>query len=168
MNCRSSNNFGHGWEIGCGNNSFVACSSNTNGQAASNTYSGFKTTSVGNSFAGCFSKNVTWSVKYAFEDTVSGAFGVNTNQYSACRGEAGTAPFSMAAFAGASPTIGASPQRPTANTAIPSVAGTSFLDLSVYTAPTRRDEFTNGATGQRLYLLGSANVTLKNNTTIKT
>jgi hypothetical protein len=170
-NARADRVYGHGFEVLStgGSNSFVGCHAIDVGQDADNTYDGFRVSSTANTFAGCFvSKAATNFPKYAFNDSVSNATILSRNDYAGCRGAASTAMFNVDGFLGSSPTIPAHPMRPANGTTSIDVTGTSFIVFAAYTGAATVTAFTNGVVGQRLYLLGDADVTIQNNSSIKT
>jgi hypothetical protein len=172
VNVRADLNRGHGFEITGNRNTFASCHAVNNSQDATNTYDGWLISGTSNSFAACRSAGASngIAVKYGFEDTVSQA-GVSTrNTYDAsCRStEHGTAPFSSQTYVGSGREMPPHDLHPANSTASVDITGTSLVICDLYTTPTTVTAFTGGVQGQSLRIVGSANVTIQNNSTIKT
>ncbi len=173
VNCRGDLNWGHGLYIAAGGNTFASCMAINNSQQTTNTYSGFYTPSTGsraNSFSSCFARSSTTNtMKYGFEDLVNGAGNNTRSMYSACYSAGmGTATYSMNTFLGSGVTNPNIPIRPADAATTWNVENINFVSLGSYATPTTVTAFTNGSPQNPLRILGNANVTIQNNSTIKT
>jgi hypothetical protein len=168
---RAMENFGHGIEFGTGGGcQLIAGKSIDNSQHAANTYSGYYTgTSQSNVLIGC--RALTGGHKYGFEDTGSYAAVESRNVFVGCRSsEHDTAAFYVEATnsIGSTPDFPSQALRATDGDTTPSVAQTSLLDLRSYTGATTITQFDDGVHGQGIDVVGSANVTIQNNGSVKT
>jgi hypothetical protein len=172
--CRADLNWAHGWYVAAGYNMFSSCLALNNSQDATNTYSGFcvvNTGVQGCTYVGCLSNTVTVSnvQKYGFYDPSEYDGAVYKNNYIGCNGVGnGTSTFKTESYAGVNMSFATHQTRATANDATPSVDGVSLLSLGAYTLATDITDFDDAVAGHSLFVLGNANVTIKNNANIYT
>lgn len=167
-NCRGDLNFAHDWEITGSNNLFSACFARGGGRATANTYDGWKISGTGNQFAACRADHPTASgYRYCFEDGANYSQTSLRNQYAACDGSGfGTALWKVENFLGSTPTVPINPTRPSSGTTFDVTQ--SRMVVPQHASPTTVTNFVNGVSGQELYIIGNPNITLQNNSTIKT
>jgi hypothetical protein len=167
--CRGDLSAAHGYLIANGSNQFSTCRAINNSRASTNTYSGFKADGVNNMFAACASMSTgSPTHKYGFEDTVAQA-GVNRNSYVACTSSGhGTADFATSGYLPSAVLRPSMAIRPADGSTSVDVTGTDFVNFQAYSTNTTVTAFTGGVSGQELWIVGDANVTLENNSTIKT
>lgn len=165
VNCRADLNKGGGFYCG-GASIYSNCLSLSNGQAAANTYDGFRVAGQGDSFSNCQSENQSSSVRYGFNDTASFLAVSSRNKYVNCSATGyGTAAFFMEGFLGSSPIEPGIPVF--SDAAIPDTTGTTFIVLTA-ASPVTITNFTGGYSGKTIRLRGNANTTIAQNATINT
>lgn len=162
--CRADSNAGVGFWID-GNIISSVCTAYNNSLAGSGTYSGFyaSATSSGCKFSACRSEgtNSAQQQKYGFEDYVNNSSASVRNSYLDCGGAYNASGLYLTqGFLGSG--VIAAPQaiRPADATAIIDVTGTSLVVLAGYTTATNVTNFTGGAEGVTLRVLGDAQVTI--------
>lgn len=167
VNCRGDLNWGPGFNTN-GASQYSNCTALNNGQATTNTYSGFLVNGQGDSFGNCLAKCTGGIVhKYGFEDSANFSAVSARNIYdAACRSIAhGTAAYSMVEFLGSAPMEPATPLRGTGAT--PDTTGTTFY-IPTDGSPVTITNFLGGVPGKRLQVLGNAQVTIQQGTGLKT
>jgi hypothetical protein len=165
--CRADLNYGHGWRVTGGGNTFAGCQGISNGAAANNTYSEFQATSASgnNVFTGCSTFAVgTNKAKYGFEDQKSAD--TNKNLYVGCLSDGAVTAgmITDAGGSGAGLTFPAGPVRAfPSNTTTKDVTNWEHWYAADGSATTITD-FTGGVNGQHLYILATnANTTIQHN-----
>ena len=172
-NCRADLNYGHGWYIKTGYNTFTSCLALSNSQGTTNTHSGFYVgpdTAQGNTFSACMSGTQTVKKqKYGYADYASYAALASRNQYAACNGgDNGTALFYTANYLGSAPYLPAHLKALVDGDATPDVSETSLVSFTAYTTATNITDFDGGVDGQHIWCAGDANVTIVHGTNIFT
>jgi hypothetical protein len=172
-NCRADLNFGHGFYI-AGQAQFANCTSLNNGQATTNTYDGFyiaTSTAQGNRFSNCKAiSNLARVHKYGFEDLCQyAAVGSRSTYDEGCTSDGhGTSEFYTDPSFGSGANRAPVQIQPTATGTVTIDVGGTSLAILAESGATTVTNFINGVNGQDLYARGNSNVTIKNNTTIKT
>lgn len=172
-NCRGDLNWGHGFYMAFGANTFSSCMAINNSQDTTNTYSGFYTPSTGNrpnSFSSCYARSTASNVmKYGFEDDINGNNANTRSIYNGCFATGmGTSTYSMNAFLGSGVYCANVATRPADSTTTPSVENMIFISTASYATPTTITNFLKGTGQQTIKILGNTNVTIANNSTVKT
>jgi hypothetical protein len=175
--CRADLNRANGWHLGSGasRNQFIGCLSLSNGQETANTYQGYwvdGTLCAGNIFVGCIADSISSSHQYGFyEGGYIGDAIASKSQYIGCTSSGhGTGWFAFVTDSKpGAPQIGQNGWVDlTAASATPSVEQVEFARIN-NAAPQAITNFTNGVTGQQLWIVPiTANTTLKYGTNIKT
>jgi hypothetical protein len=170
VNLRADTNNGDGFYVLGGTNDFTNCDSIGNGQAGSNQYDGWI---IDNGAWRCRFVACTVSlagsikVRYGFNEQTNIAQTVYAPVFTACSVEdAGTARWYQpnGSFAGVTFT---GTMRPTMS-ATPDAYETALLDTANFTSATTITNFAGGAEGQHMRVIGNANITIANGSTIKT
>jgi hypothetical protein len=169
-NIRADTNNGDGFHIRSGGNTFVGCSAIGNGQAATNTYDDWhlENGAWGNTLSSCTSQlAASKKPRYGFFDEVGGPGGFYATSYSACKVEdAGNQRWYVTGTAGVQfPPITLKPDMG-AGISVEQTSG--VIDLSSFTSATTITSMAGSTPGQTVRLLGNTNVTIANNSTIKT
>ncbi|WP_233829054.1 glycoside hydrolase family 55 protein [Paraburkholderia sp. ZP32-5] len=170
--CRADSNGGVGIWID-GNIIGSVCTAYNNSLADSGTYSGFyaSSTSTACKFSSCRSDGVgaTSQQKYGYEDHVSNSVANVRNSYIDCGGVYNAlGNYLTQGYLGSG--VIAPPQaiRPADGSTVVDVTGTSFVVLQDYVTNTTVTNFTGGAEGQTIRVLGDANVIIGNGAGINT
>lgn len=160
-NCRADLNKGHGYEVVSGSNQFSISAALRNGQAANNTYDGWKVSGSINQFDGCsaFSDGAS-RTRYGFNDSLNTAAAGAKNIYTNPRSSgSATAQYKTDDFAGSSFTFPSSPRiRKTSGEVTQSVLETQLVSFSD-SVPTDFTNFTDGVNGQPLEVYATTNNT---------
>lgn len=170
VNLRADTNNGDGFHIVGGTNSFTNCDSIGNSQAATNAHDGWiiENGAWRCRFVAC-TVSLAGSIKcrYGFNEQTNVAQPVYAPVFEACSVEdAGTARWYQpnGSFAGITFTGTMKP----AQSATPDAYETALMDTSNFTAATTITNFAGGAEGQHMRVIGNANITIANGTSIKT
>ncbi|CAG9256017.1 glycosyl hydrolase family 28-related protein [Paraburkholderia caribensis] len=170
-NCRADSNVGHGYYVD-GSALWGTCYAYHNSTGAAATYSGFymSASSGGNSFHGCRSEGITGlQQSYGFEDHVNNGVVDLRNSYWGCGGaNNANGLYLTQGFLGSG--VVAPPQfiRPADGTTVIDITGTSAVNFAAYSTATNVTNFTGGAEGQTIRVLGDAQVTIVNGSGILT
>lgn len=169
--CRADRCMGDGWTVSGGSNIFIGCHAMECGTVAANTYDGFICSGTGNTWiAPMVASQGSAQLRYGMRDTLVSNTLQQKNIWLAPRvlQAVGTAKYNWGASQSSAPTFGRVVIRATANATTIDVTEADVIDLQLYTTPTTVTNFTNGYPGQIITLLGDADVTIQNNTNIKT
>jgi hypothetical protein len=170
VNLRADTNNGDGFHIIGGTNDFTNCDAIGNSQAATNVHDGWI---IENGAWRCRFVSCTVSLagsikcRYGFNEQTNIAQPVYSPVFVACSVEdAGTARWYQpnGSFAGSHFT---NTMKPAAG-ATPDAYETALMDTSNFTSATTITNFVGGAEGQHMRVIGNANITIANNSTIKT
>ncbi|WP_168793030.1 glycosyl hydrolase family 28-related protein [Paraburkholderia aromaticivorans] len=170
--CRADSNGGTGFWID-GNIIASVCSAYNNSLAGSGLYSGFyaSATSSGCKFSACRSDghDATIQQKYGYEDYVNNSTANVRNSYVDCGGFYNALGLYLTqGFLGSGVIAAPLAIRPADGTTPIDVTGTSLVVLSGYTTATNVTNFTGGAEGETIRVLGDAQVTIVNGSGIIT
>ncbi|ACD15599.1 glycosyl hydrolase family 28-related protein [Paraburkholderia phytofirmans] len=170
--CRGDSNGGVGFWID-GNVIGSVCTAYNNSLAGSGLYSGFyaSATSSGCKFSSCRSDghDATIPQKYGYEDYVSNSNANVRNSYIDCGGFYNASGlFLTQGFLGSGVVNPPQAIRPADGTTIVDVTGTSLVVFAGYATATTVTNFTGGAEGDTIRVLGDAQVTIANGSGINT
>lgn len=168
IGCRGDSNWGGDWHVVGGVSDFTACKGMNSGRAAPNTYDAWLVDGSANTFTSCsFYQPGSGTYRYGFNDTVNNSSVAARSSWAGCNGGGyGTAMWSTRGFLGSAPIIPNHPIRPGSGSTI-DVTGTGLI-VPVHSTPTTITDFTGGAEGQEVKVIGNANLTLLNGAAIRT
>lgn len=171
-NLRADTNNGDGFHVIGGANSFTNCDAIGNSQAATNTHDDFIVDNAawGSYFTSCHSRLAgSINPRYGFNIQTNIQEPVYAGGYMNCSCEsAGTARWYFPNGTVAGVQFAPFTIKPSSGSSIDVHETSGVVDLSNFTGATTITNMTGGVQGQTVRLLGNANVTVANNTTIKT